>query len=188
MALDGAAAKVCAAVGVAGAVIVAVYNFARRAVVPSSIMQYTYLSDDGKRYTLRVLSKKRSGFYDGKYNLEVERGEGLFLEKMPCERFVFDFFANMDIAVRIVKDGREIFKGRTTVGGKTYPCKIAFDGDRPLYGTVGGGRIKYFDINDTSHKFLIPTELKTAAKSANIFFPKIPGVHVKDDITNVKKR
>ena len=63
-----------------------------------------------------------------------------------------------------------------------------FKDGAPLYGSVGGGRIKYFDVNDTKNKFVVPAELKRAVKGFGVEFPKIQGLYVRDDVKDYTKQ
>lgn len=189
MVADGTLATVGAIVGVALIIIVVVYNYALRVMFPMSFLQYTYIDkSSGKRYCFQVLSKTRTAFSDGENIIEVDRGEALRLERMSCARYRFDFFADMDADMRIGKVDREIYNGSVEIDGKRHKCKIVFKDGRPLYGSVGGGRIKYFDINDTKNKFVVPADLKRAVKGFGVDFPKLQGLYVRDDVKDVTKQ
>ena len=189
MVLHGTLATVFVIIGVVLVIVLVVYNYTLRAFKPMSFLQYTYLDkQNGKRYCFQVLSKTRSGYSDGEYNIEVDRGEAVRLAQMSCSQYRFDFFADMVADMRIVKEGKEIFKGSVTAGDKRYKSKIVFKDGTPLYGSVGGGRIKYFDINNTKDKFVVPADLKRAAKEMGIAFPKLPGLYVRDDFKDITKQ
>ena len=187
MVLDGTATTVCAIVGVVLIIILVVYNMALRAVKPMSFLQYTYISN-GKRYCFRILSKTRSSFFDGENNIEFDRGEGVRLEQMSYAQYMFDFFKDMDANVRIATADREIYKGTYEHSGKKYKSKIVFKDGAPLYGVIGGARIKYFDVNSRKEKFVVPVELKRAVNGFGVEFPKIPGLHVRDDMKDLTKQ
>lgn len=180
MAATGTLATVGAIVGVALVVIVLVYNLALRAYMPSSFLQYTCKSG-GKRYCFQVLSKTRSGFSDGEHNIEVDRGEAVMLENISYDVYAFDFFVDMDVDMRIGKVDTETFIGTLEHNGKKYKSKIVFKNGVPLYGAVGGVRIKYFDVNSAKDKFVVPAALKRAVKGFGVPFPKLPGLAVKDE-------
>ncbi len=82
--------------------------------------------------------------------------------------------------MRIGKVDREIYKGSVEIDGKRHKCKIVFKDGRPLYGSVGGGRIK--------NKFVVPADLKRAVKGFGVDFPKLQGLYVRDDIKDVTKQ
>ncbi|MCH5165308.1 MAG: hypothetical protein J1G01_02790 [Clostridiales bacterium] len=189
MVLHGTLATVFVIIGIVLVITLVVYNYTLRAVKPMSFLQYTYLDkQSNKRYCFQVLSKTRSGFSDGEYNIEVDRGEAVRLAQMSCLQYKFDFFADMVADMRIVKEGKEIYKGTFTLNDKRFKSKIVFKDGVPLYGSVGGGRIKYFDINTTKDKFVVPADLKRAAKEMGIFFPKLPGLYVRDDLKDPTKQ
>lgn len=189
MIMKGTMSTVGAIVGVVLIVVLVVYNYTLRVATPTSFLQYTYLDKTtGKRYTYQVLSKTRSAFSDGENVIEVDRGEAVRREELSCARYKFDFFADMNVDVRIGLDDKEIYKGTIEHNGKTYKCKIAFRNSKPLYGSVGGGRIKYFDVNDTKEKFVVPSVLKRAVKACDIDFPKVQGLYVRDDVKDVTKQ
>ncbi len=181
MTVEGTVGTVCTIVGVALIIIFVVYNFALRTVAPMSIMQYTRI-ENGKRYCFQILSKTRSAFSDGTDHIETERGNVARLRALTCSQYSFDFFAHMRVRTRVVDGNIETFTGVYDRNGKRYKCKIVFDGDKPLYGNIGGGRIKYFDVNDDKTKFFVPTELVRAVKSVDVVFPKLASVRVRDDI------
>lgn len=189
MVASGTLATVGAIVGVVLIIIVVVYNYALRVIYPTSFLQYTYIDKaSGKRYCYQVLSKTRYAFSDGDNVIEIDRGDAVRLERLSCARYRFDFFAYMDADMRIGKVDREIYKGTVELDGKRYKCKIVFKDGAPLYGSVGGGRIKYFDVNDTKNKFVVPAELKRAVKGFGVEFPKIQGLYVRDDVKDYTKQ
>lgn len=186
MVFDGAVSMICLAVAAGLAVIVAVYNLLMRARVQMSFLQYT-ARDGDRRYCYRILNKNRSLFTDGENVIEFDRGRFLIDDGLEYPQYRFDFFADMDATVRIGKPDREIYKGTLDCGGKTLRCKIVFKNGAPFYGTVGGARIKYFDVNDTKEKFVVPQELIDAIKAANVAVPKLAGVTVKAAVNAVKQ-
>mgnify|MGYP001037233436 CR=1 FL=1 len=189
MLTQGTTSTVCAICGVVLIITVVVYNYALRVVMPMSFLQYTYIDKaKGKRYCFQILSKTRSAFSDGKNNIEVDRGEAVMLTELSYARYGFDFFADMDVNVRIGKVDSEIFKGVCEFKGKPTRCKIVFKNGLPLYGSVGGVRIKYFDVNSTKEKFIVPAALKRAVKGFNVEFPKAAGLYVRDDVKDVTKQ
>lgn len=187
MVLKGEGAVVCAISGVTLVVGLIVYNLALRAFTPMSFLQYTYKTDS-KTYCFRILSKTRSSFSDGVNNIEVDRGDAVMLEKMSYSQYAFDFFKDMDANERIAKDDKEIYKGVYTHDGKAYKCKIVFKNGAPLFGVIGGARIKYFDVNNSKERFVVPVALKRAVLGFKVEFPKVQGLHVRDDVKDFTKQ
>lgn len=181
--VKGTAGTVITIVGVVFAIIFVVYMFALKTVAPTSILQYTCV-EKGKTHVFQVLSKKRSLYFDGATCIETERGDAKHIAAPYFAQCGYDFFARMTATSRTVENGLDTFCGTLEHGGKTFKCKIAFDGDVPAFGTVGGARIKYFNVNSVKNKFIVPSELKQAAANAKIPFPKLPGLLVRDDISN----
>ncbi len=161
------------------AVVVVVFNLIIRAVAPMSFLQYTAIVGD-KRYCFQILSKNESLFSDGENAVEYNRMEYVKTDGVRFPQYRFDFFKDMDVDVRIGKPDREIFKGRATFEGKTYKCKIVFKSGVPYYGSFGGARIKYFDVNDTKEKFVVPEGLRKAAEAFDVPFPKLAGIRTLD--------
>lgn len=178
-------AYLVAAIGLV--VVVVVYNMLLRSRVQMSFLQYTAV-DGGKRYCYRILGKERSLFTDGESVIEVDHGRYLTADGLEYPQYRYDFFADMDASVRIGKADREIYKGTFDCNGKTYKCKIVFKNGVPFYGSVGGSRIKYFDVNDTKEKFVVPQELIDAVKAAGVSVPKLTGVAVKAGQFNATKQ
>ena len=98
---------------------------------------------------------------------------------MPFLSYRCDFFADMTVDVRIGKAETETFAGTTVVNGKTVKCKIVFRNGEPYRGNVGGVRIKYFDVNSTNEKFVVPQDLRAAVKALGVPMPKLGGIVVK---------
>ncbi|MBD5131053.1 MAG: hypothetical protein HDT28_00425 [Clostridiales bacterium] len=180
MVMEGTTSTVCAIVGVVLVVVVLVANLASRAYMPTSFLQYTCKAN-GKRYCFQVLSKTRSGFSDGEHNIEVDRGEAVMLPEMSYSQYRYDFFVDMDVDMRIGKVDTETFVGTIERNGKTYKSKIVFKDGAPLFGTIGGVRIKYFDVNSNKEKFVVPAALRRAVKGFDVVFPKLSGLVVKDE-------
>lgn len=187
MVTDGVAATVGAILGVVLVIVVIVFNMGLRAFIPSSFLQYTCY-DKGVRYCFHVLSKTRTSFSDGTNFIEVDRGEAVRLAETSYNQYRFDFFRDMSVDVRIVEDERETFKGTVEHKGKQYKSRIVFKNGTPLYGSVGGARIKYFDVNVTKEKFVVPAVLKRAVKNFGVNFPKLPGLYIRDDIKDATKQ
>ncbi|MCH5156019.1 MAG: hypothetical protein J1F69_05365 [Clostridiales bacterium] len=189
MLTDGGVMAVCAILGVALVIALFVFNYVVRSITPSSFLQYTYLErDKGRRLKYMILSKKRASFFDGEHTIESNRDMAAMMEQPLFEQYRFDFFADMDPTERITDGEKEAFKGVLEHDGKQYNCRIVFVSGIPIYGTVGGARIKYFDINNTKEKFVVPVTLKRAAKALKVDFPKIPGLYIKDDIKDYTKQ
>lgn len=187
MLTSGTASVVCAVVGVVLVVCVVVFNYALRAVAPVSFLQYIY-KDKDKCYYFMVLSKTRSAFSDGINHIEVDRGEVSRLEKRTYPQYGYDFFAYMNADERVLKDGKETYRGTITEKGKRRKCKIVFKDGVPVYGNVNGARIKYFDVNNTKDKFVVPAALKRSVKEQGVSFPKVPGLYVRDDVRDATKQ
>ncbi len=179
MTLDAPTSTVCLIVGIALAVGVVVFNAVLKTVAPMSFLQYTAIVD-GNRYCFQILSKNRALFCNGHKAVEVDRFEFSETHGVRFPQYRFDFFADMDPSVRIGKADCEIYKGTVDAGGRRVKCKVVFKQGRVFSGTVGGARIKYFDINDTKEKFVVPDTLRTAAERFDVPFPKLAGVTVKD--------
>ncbi|MDE7107793.1 MAG: hypothetical protein K2O39_05660 [Clostridiales bacterium] len=185
----GTVMAMCAISGIALVIAVVVYNYILRSITPTSFLQYTYLdSHREKTFRFMVLSKKRAAFDDGTQTIECNRDMAGILDVPLLTQYRFDFFADMEPTERIFDGKREEYKGVFTEGGKRYKCKIVFFDGMPRYGSIGGARIKYFDVNNTKEKFVVPVTLKRAAKALNVEFPKIPGLYVKDDIKDYTKQ
>ncbi|MCX4313079.1 MAG: hypothetical protein OSJ83_04340 [Clostridia bacterium] len=183
MFVHGVAGTVLTVVGVVGILVFFVYYFAMRTMAPTSFQQFTYCDGDAS-YRFIVYSKTRSAFSDGKNHIEAERGKGTRLDALIGAKYRYDFFADMtDIARTETPDG-EMFVGTADCEGKRVKCKIVFDGETPLYGELDGARIKYFDVNTPKQKFIVPTELRTVVTALGVKFPKLGGLHVRDDMTN----
>ncbi len=164
--------------GIAVIIVLVVWYLAMRAAMPMSFMQYTAF-DNGKRYTFCVVGKKRSLFSDGENIVETDRQQYRRLDEMPFLSYRCDFFADMTVDVRIGKAETETFAGTTVVNGKTVKCKIVFRNGEPYIGNVGGVRIKYFDVNSTNEKFVVPQDLRAAVKAFGVPMPKLGGIVVK---------
>ncbi|MCM1368340.1 MAG: hypothetical protein NC184_06000 [Roseburia sp.] len=181
---NGTATVWLTAVGLALLVAVIVYNVLLRRSAPKSFLQYSCADKDGK-YRFMIFSKTLSAFYDGENYVETD-GVECGLREQPCfTEYRFDFFADMDAYMRKAVGDKEIFRGALDSDGKRIKCKIVFKNGVPYVGVVGGARIKYFDVNDASAKFVIPVALKKAAKQLDVPFPKLSSVLLKDarDIT-----
>lgn len=185
----GAVMAVCSILGIALVIAVLVYNYVLRSMTPSSFLQYTYIDRaKGKRFRFMILSKKRAAYYDGEHTIESNRDSAAMMDEPLFTQYEFDFFVNMDPTERVANGMREQFKGYVDNNGKRCKCKIVFVNGVPLYGSVGGARIKYFDVNNTKDKFVAPVTLKRAAKALNVEFPKIPGLYIKDDVKDYTKQ
>ena len=189
MLTHGATMAVCSILGVVLVVTLFVFNYVMRSITPSSFLQYTYLDrEKGRRLRYLILSKKRAVFCDGTNAIECNADSAALLEQPPFELYRFDFFADMDPTERITDDAREKYKGVIDHDGKKYKCSIVFIDGVPRYGSVGGARIKYFDVNNTKEKFVVPVNLKRAAKLLKVDFPKTPGLYIKDDVKDYTKQ
>ncbi|MDE7164667.1 MAG: hypothetical protein K2O04_04505 [Clostridiales bacterium] len=185
----GTAMAVCSILGIVLVIALIVFNYVLRSITPSSFLQYTYLErDKNNRYRYMILSKKRAVFDDGTNTIECNRDAAAMLEEPMFTQYRFDFFAYMQPKERITDGKKEEFRGVLTENGKQYKCRIVFSGGVPLYGSVGGARIKYFDVNNTKEKFVVPVNLKRAAKALKVDFPKIPGLYIKDDVKDYTKQ
>lgn len=185
----GTAMAVCAISGIALVVALIIFNYVIHSVTPTSFLQYTYLErSKGRRLKFLILSKKRAAYYDGEHTIESNRDMAAMMDEPMLEQYRFDFFADMDPTERISDGNKEEYRGILTHDGKQYKCRIVFASGVPLYGSVGGARIKYFDVNNTKEKFVVPVTLKRAAKALKVEFPKTPGLYIKDDIKDYTKQ
>lgn len=180
----GTPATVCAILSVVLIIVVIVYNCALRAVTPMSFLQYAYVDGkSGKTYCYQVLSKTRYAFSDGINHIETDRGQAVALAERSYSLYSYDFFARMRVTDYARSDGeKETFSGTVEHKGATVKCKMVFVRGTPYYGSVGGARVKYFDVNNTKDKFVVPAELKRAVKDMGVAFPKVAGLYVRDDI------
>lgn len=168
---------------------VIVFNIVMRSFVPTSFLQYTYVDrEKNKTYCFRILSKTRATYFDGETTIESNRDVAAKLDAPIFTEYRYDFFADIDPTERITDGEKETYKGVLSDNGKTYKCKMVFKNGVPLYGSIGGTRIKYFDVNKTKDKFVVPVELKRAAKLLNVPFPKVPGLYVRDDVKDYSKQ
>lgn len=166
-----------------------VFNIVMRSMVPTSFLQYTYVDrEKRKTYRFRILSKTRATYFDGETTIESNRDVAAKLDAPMLTRYRYDFFADIDPTERVSDGEKEIYKGTLTDSGKSYKCKIVFKNGAPLFGTIGGTRIKYFDMNNTKDKFVVPVELKRAAKLLDVPFPKIPGLYIRDDVKDYSRQ
>ncbi len=173
--------------GLCAAAAVLAFNCALKLKLPSSFLQYTVIEND-KRYCFQILSKSHALFTDGEHTVAVDKYSFTDKENAVGPQYRFDFFADMDADVRIGKADKEIFKGTVEFEGKTYKSKIVFKNGAPYYGSLGGVRIKYFDINDTKEKFVVPDTLRAAAEELGVEIPKLGGIYYKDAHTNMMKQ
>ena len=149
-----------------------------RAGKPMSFLQYTAI-ENGNRYTFRVIGKARAMFSDGAVVVESDRQVYRKYDELPNSEFKYDFFADMTVDMRIGKAETETFVGTLKVGDKTVKCKIMFKNGAPFRGVIGGARIKYFDVNSTKEKFVVPQDLRNAAKEFDVAWPKLGGLVIK---------
>lgn len=189
MIVSGTAMTVTSVAGIALVIAVILFNYILKSIKPTSFLQYTYIDKKGnRRLSFQVLSKTRATFNDGTHTVEYNRGVAAMLDEPVFPQMKFDFFAEMDPTERIGRAESEMYKGTVSIGEKTYKCKIVLNGGRPVYGAVGGCRIKYLDINNTKNKFVLPYELKEATKALGLPFPNIPGIYVRDNIKDLTKQ
>lgn len=160
-------------------VAVVVYNIVLRFVAPMSFLQYTAITAD-KRYCFQIMSKNWSIFSDGENICEVDRAMFKQPESLRFPQYRFDFFTDMQNITRTSSADKEVFSGFMTVDGKRIKCKIVLK-DGVLYNAaVNGTRIKYFDVNDSKQKFVVPSSLKESAKAFGIPWPKLQGIHIQE--------
>lgn len=164
--------------GIAFLIALLVYNLVLKSIAPTSYLQYTAISKD-KRYTFQVIGKNRAIYSDGENTVDVDRQVIAFPAELRFPQYSFDFFAHMSVDMRIGKPDRDIYKGTLEINGKTLKCKIVIKNGVPYVGTVGGARIKYFDINDTKEKFVIPADLKYAVEECDLKLPKLSGLYIR---------
>ncbi len=178
---------VSAVCGIALVIGLIVFNYVLRSMSPTSFLQYTSV-EKNRRVTFRILSKTRATFTDGDVTIESNRDMAAKLKAPLYPQYRFDFFKDMSVSARISEGRRETYSGTFECDGKTYKCKIVFVEGKPVYGSVGGARIKYFDVNYTKDKFVVPYALKAAAKALDVVFPKLPGIYVRDDVKDLTKQ
>lgn len=189
MVKSGSVATGCAIGGIVTIVVLVLFNYIQHSIIPASFLQYTYIDKEkNRRVCYQILSKSRAVFGDGEHVIENNRNSAAMLDALPYAQFGYDYFVNMDPYERIGDADRETYKGMLDFGGKRYKCSVVIKGGRPLYGYVGGCRIKFFDINNTKEKFVVPYTLKLAAKQLNVPFPKTPGLFVRDDVKDLTKQ
>ena len=187
MVADGTLMTVSAVSGVALVVVLVVFNYVLRSISPTSFLQYTSI-DRGRRVSFQILSKTRATFTDGNVTIESNRDMAAKLDSPRYPQYRFDFFTDMEVTRRIKEGSKETYFGTFVCDGKKYKSKIVFLENNPIYGSVGGSRIKYFDVNRTRDKFVVPYTLKAAAQALNVVFPKLPGIYVKDDVKDLTKQ
>ncbi|MDE7464678.1 MAG: hypothetical protein K2M48_06575, partial [Clostridiales bacterium] len=102
MAMDAPVSTACLISALVAVAAVVVLNLALRAVAPMSFLQYTAVEKD-KRYVFMVLSKHRSLFTNGEDTVEFDRLEYVKSTAAPFPQYRFDFFADMDVDLRIGK-------------------------------------------------------------------------------------
>ena len=187
MIFSGTLMTVFAFTGVGVGLLLIVFNYVLHSMLPTSFLQYTCIDRD-RRFRFLILSKTRAMFFDGKNTIESNRDMAARLDTPPYKQYEFDFFKDMNVTSRVTEGEKEKYIGTLKCGDKTYKCKIVFLAGTPVYGTVGGARIKYFDVNRTKDKFVVPYTLKAAAKALNVVFPKLPGVYVRDDVKDLTKQ
>lgn len=161
-------------VGIALAVALVAFNLVLRASGPLSYLQYT-AEKDGVTYRIQILSKDKAVFSDGE-NVIVSEGRTFYGGgELRLPHVAADFYKYMSADMRIAKAESETFVGTIDRDGKKTKCKITFKNGLPKVGSVGGIRIKYFDVNDAKQKFVVPKRLKEAVEACGIKFPKIGG-------------
>ncbi len=177
MIYDGGVGTGCLIGGLALLAVTVVYNVVLRVKSPMSFLQYTAIVD-GKRHCYQIVGKKRSAYSDGARSVEVSDVSYAGDTGLCYPQYPFDFFADMDANVRIAKGEKETFKGTVDIDGDTKNCSITFKSGVAAYGNIGGVRIKYFDVNDTTEKFVVPRILRDAAKNCGFDLPKLGGVEI----------
>lgn len=166
-------------VGLALVVSTVVYIVVLKTVNPISYLQYTVFDKD-KRYTFQVISKMRAAYSDGENTVSVDKGFVTYPAELRFPHLAFDFFKNMDVDMRIGKYDRDIYVGSLDVDGKPLKCKIVVKNGLPFSATVGGARVKYFDINNAKEKFVVPIYLRDAVEKCGLKLPKLSGLYVRD--------
>ncbi len=161
--------------GIAAVIAVVIFYFVMRARKPMSYLQYSYKTKD-KTYRFQIIGKNRALYSDGETVVDVNNGEIKRDGELVMPFLRFDFFADMDVDMRIGKAETETFSGTVDVDGTRTKCKIVFKNGAPFKGSVGGMRIKYFDVNDTKEKFGVPDFLRRAMAQCEIAMPKIQGI------------
>ncbi len=186
MIADGKTVRpVCLICGIALVAVTVVYFLIMRAEAPMSYLQYTVVDGDSV-YTFHVVKRDRAAFCDGENTVTLERG--VIRDDLPLRlpQLRFDFFADMNVDLRIGKPDKEIFKGTLEENGKRYKCKIVFKSGMPTLGVVGGMRVRYFDINDKKEKFAVPGALRAAVEKMNVRWPKLNTVVAVDGFSKIE--
>ena len=165
--------------GIALGVALVIFNLSLKAKAPISYLQYTVLQD-GKRYCFQVMPKEHAVFSDGDNVIETSRSGDNRRDDIYNPYCRFDFFTELDVEMRIGKADTETFVGKVDLDGKLVKSKIVFKNGVLYYGSIGGVRIKYFDVDNTREKFVIPSALRDAATRFEVPFPKLNGLFVRD--------
>ncbi|MCH5161059.1 MAG: hypothetical protein J1G04_03415 [Clostridiales bacterium] len=165
--------------GAALGVTLIVFNLVLKAKSPMSYLQYTVVQGD-KRYCFQVMPKEHAVFSDGERTIETSRSGDQVRDNVYNPHCRFDFFTEMDVDMRIGKAETETFVGTVEIDGERTKSRIVFKNGALYYGVIGGVRIKYFDVNNTKEKFVVPSALRDAATKFEMPFPKLNGLFVRD--------
>lgn len=164
-------------IGIAMAIALVVFNIVLRASAPLSYLQYTAVRN-GVTYRIQIISKDKAVFSDGE-NVIVSEGRTYYRDgEIRLPHCSFDFYKDMSADMRIAKAESETYVGTVECDGKKLKCKITFKNGVPFVGSVGGVRIKYFDINDRNDRFVVPKRLKDAVEACGVKWPKLDGVRI----------
>ncbi len=165
--------------GIVFGVALVVFNLTLKAKSPVSYLQYTVIQKD-KRYCFQVMPKEHAVFSDGENVIETSRSGDVRRDDIYNPFCRFDFFTELDVDMRIDKADTETFVGTVNIDGKSVKSKIVFKNGVLFRGVVGGVRIKYFDVDNTREKFVIPSALRDAVTKSGVQFPKLNGLYVRD--------
>ncbi len=165
--------------GAAFGIALVVFNLTLKTKSPVSYLQYTVIQKD-KRYCFQVMPKEHAVFSDGENVIETSRSGDTRREDIYNPFCRFDFFTELDVDMRIGKAETETFVGKVNIDGKLVKSKIVFKNGVLFRGVIGGVRIKYFDVDNTREKFVVPSSLRAAVEKFGVTFPKFNGLYVRD--------
>ncbi|MCH5157906.1 MAG: hypothetical protein J1F33_01790 [Clostridiales bacterium] len=164
---------------------VVLYFTAKYGYTPMSYIQYSVNKND-KTYVFQSISRDRAVYFDGTHAVEYNKGEATIRDEPFCPELRSDFFVDMTVDMRVGKADTETFYGTLDVDGKTKKCVVRFKNGALEKGSVGGRRIRYYAVNDTTDEVSIPAPLKDAAKKFNVPWPDVPGIKLRKPFDEVK--
>ncbi|MCH5351003.1 MAG: hypothetical protein J1F39_03435 [Clostridiales bacterium] len=161
------------------------YFTAKYGYVPMSYIQYSVKKND-KTYVVQSIARDRAVFFDGDRAVEYNNGEATLKDAPFCPELRNDFFVDMTVNMRVGKADTETFYGTLDVDGKTKKCVVRFKNGVLEKGSVGGRRMRYYAVNDTTDAVAVPAALKDAAKKFNVPWPDVPGIKLRKPFDEVK--